>query len=143
MSTIFVIIVFCGVLPVVLSQSGGDLLIGTASHYTPIPCSRTACEYKIGSSKLPPSIYPVAAGERLWDRGAGCGRRYRVRCVSDGSPHFCKSGEEIEVIIQDRAATMQSRASEYGADMVIMESGFTVIAIPFAHSVQIEYKKVK
>ncbi|GKV16454.1 hypothetical protein SLEP1_g27094 [Rubroshorea leprosula] len=143
MSTISVFIVLCSVLPVVSSQAGGNLLIGTASHYIPIPFSRTACEDKFGSSKLPPSVYPVAAGERLWDRGAGCGRRYHVRCISDGAPHFCKSGEEIEVSIQDRAATMRSRASDYGADMVIMESGFRVIAIPFAHSVQIEYKKVQ
>ncbi|GLU15454.1 hypothetical protein SLE2022_319440 [Rubroshorea leprosula] len=109
---ISVLVVLSGVLPVVLSHAGGDLLIGTASHYTSICFARTVCEDKIDSPKLAPSVYPVAAGERLWGHGAGCGRRYRVQCISDGAPHFCKTGEEIEVSIQDRAATMRSRASE-------------------------------
>ncbi|GLT45667.1 hypothetical protein SLA2020_194830 [Shorea laevis] len=133
---VFFLISLFFVPPLVLSHAAVDPLIGTASHYTPIRFARTACEDKMGSSKLAPSIYPIAASERLRDRGAGCGRRFRVRCISDGAPHFCKTGEEIEVSIQDRAATMRSRASEFGVDMVIIESGFRVIAIPFARSLR-------
>ncbi|GLT34118.1 hypothetical protein SLA2020_086590 [Shorea laevis] len=81
----------------VLSHAGVDPPTGTASHYyAPTRFAQTACN---GSSKLPPSVYPVAAGERLWDGGAGCGRRYRVWCISEGAPRFCKTGEKIVVIV--------------------------------------------
>ncbi|GLT55664.1 hypothetical protein SLA2020_287650 [Shorea laevis] len=140
---ISVIIAPFGVLPVVLSDAGVDPPTGTASHYTPMRFARTPCEAKIGSSKLPPSIYPVAVSDRLWDRGVGCGRRFRVRCISDGQPHLCKSGEVIEVSIQDRAKTMRNRASDYDADMIIIESGFGKIASSYARSVPIEYEEVQ
>ncbi|GLT71343.1 hypothetical protein SLA2020_445120 [Shorea laevis] len=53
LTVISVLVVLSGILPVVLSHPGVDPLIGTASHYTPIRFARTACEGKIGSSKLP------------------------------------------------------------------------------------------
>ncbi|GKV16460.1 hypothetical protein SLEP1_g27100 [Rubroshorea leprosula] len=131
-----------GVLPLVLSDAGVDPPTGTASYYTPTRFSRTACEEKNGSAKLPDSIYPVAVSDRLWDSGAGCGRRFNVRCISEGSPHFCKTGVVINVSIQDRAKTMQSKASDYDADMIIIQSGYAKIAFPNAKSVPIQYEKV-
>ncbi|GKV50847.1 hypothetical protein SLEP1_g57530 [Rubroshorea leprosula] len=37
---------------------------------------------------------------------------------------------------------MRSQASEYGADMIIAESGFREIADPFSSSVPIQYEEV-
>ncbi|KAL5074316.1 hypothetical protein RYX36_013300 [Vicia faba] len=63
--------------------------VGTAASYGP-PYIPTSCD---GSRReqFPPGNIFVAVNEGLWDNGAACGRRYRVRCVS-GINKPCKGG---------------------------------------------------
>lgn len=49
--------------------------------------------------QFPPGNLFVAVNEGLWDNGAACGRRYKVRCVS-GNNKPCKGGS-IEVKVVD------------------------------------------
>lgn len=49
--------------------------------------------------QFPPGNLFVAVNEGLWDNGAACGRRYRIRCVS-GNNRPCKGGS-IDVKVVD------------------------------------------
>lgn len=49
--------------------------------------------------QFPPDNFFVAVSEGLWDNGAACGRRYRLRCLS-GSNKPCKGGT-IDVMVVD------------------------------------------
>lgn len=49
--------------------------------------------------QFPPGNLFVAVGEGLWDNGAACGRRYRLRCIS-GNNKPCK-GTTIDVKVVD------------------------------------------
>ncbi|KAM7276399.1 hypothetical protein ACFE04_018265 [Oxalis oulophora] len=62
--------------------------VGTAAVYTP-PYLPTAC-YGNSYDQFPAGNLFAAVGTGLWDNGAACGRRYRIRCVS-GSNRPCKS----------------------------------------------------
>ncbi|CAK9312834.1 unnamed protein product [Citrullus colocynthis] len=70
--------------------------IGTATAYGP-PYLPTACN---GNSvdQFPPGNLFVAVNEGLWDNGAACGRRYRLRCLS-GRNRPCKTDIiEVQVV---------------------------------------------
>ncbi|XP_058781020.1 EG45-like domain containing protein 2 [Vicia villosa] len=71
--------------------------VGTAASYGP-PYIPTSCD---GSRReqFPPGNIFVAVNEGLWDNGAACGRRYRVRCVS-GINKPCEGGS-IDVKVVD------------------------------------------
>ncbi|KAJ0006802.1 hypothetical protein Pint_30088 [Pistacia integerrima] len=71
--------------------------IGTASSYHP-PYIPTRC-YGNRQDQFPPSKLFVAVSEGLWDNGAACGRRYRLRCLS-GANRPCKQ-QTIEVKVVD------------------------------------------
>ncbi|MED6174867.1 hypothetical protein PIB30_073049 [Stylosanthes scabra] len=83
-----------------LSLTLGD--VGTASSYGP-PYIPTACDGN-RREQFPPGNLFVAVNEGLWDNGAACGRRYRIRCVSvSGSKNnnrHCKGGT-IDVKVVD------------------------------------------
>ena len=49
--------------------------------------------------QFPPGNLFVAVNEGLWDNGAACGRRYRLRCLS-GKDRPCKDGT-IDVRVVD------------------------------------------
>ncbi|KAL4650931.1 hypothetical protein ACB092_01G122600 [Castanea dentata] len=49
--------------------------------------------------QFPPGNLFVATSEGLWDNGAACGRRYRLRCLS-GNNKPCKDGT-IDVKVVD------------------------------------------
>lgn len=63
--------------------------IGTASSYTP-PYTPTKCSGN-RQDQFPPGNLFVQVSEGLWDNGAACGRRYRLRCIS-GNNRPCKGG---------------------------------------------------
>ncbi|KAA8521549.1 hypothetical protein F0562_012222 [Nyssa sinensis] len=73
----------------------GDL--GTATSYDP-PYTPTKCNGN-RQDQFPPGNLFVAVSEGLWDNGAACGRRYRLRCLS-GNNRPCKDGT-IEVKVVD------------------------------------------
>ncbi|KAH9760719.1 expansin-like EG45 domain-containing protein [Citrus sinensis] len=71
--------------------------IGTATAYHP-PYLPTRCNGN-RQDQFPPGNLFVAVGEGLWDNGAACGRRYRMRCIS-GNNKPCK-GSTIDVKVVD------------------------------------------
>ncbi|XP_012571614.1 EG45-like domain containing protein [Cicer arietinum] len=71
--------------------------LGTASSYGP-PYIPTACDGN-RREQFPPGNIFAAVNEGLWDNGAACGRRYRIRCLS-GINKPCKDGS-IDVKIVD------------------------------------------
>ena len=71
--------------------------IGTATSYHP-PYLPTKCNGN-RQDQFPPGNLFVAVGEGLWDNGAACGRRYRLRCLS-GSNKPCKD-DTIDVKVVD------------------------------------------
>ncbi|XP_003603417.2 EG45-like domain containing protein [Medicago truncatula] len=79
--------------------------VGTASSYGP-PYIPTACDGN-RRQQFPPGNIFVAVNEGLWDNGAACGRRYRVRCVS-GINKPCKGGSSIDVKVVDSITCTKS-----------------------------------
>ncbi|KAK6927525.1 RlpA-like protein, double-psi beta-barrel domain [Dillenia turbinata] len=86
---------FTSILCKELSLVHGD--VGTAASYTP-PYTPTKC-YGNQQDQFPPGNLFVAVSDGLWDNGAACGRRYRLRCLS-GTNRPCKDGS-IEVKVVD------------------------------------------
>ncbi|XP_022951412.1 EG45-like domain containing protein [Cucurbita moschata] len=77
-----------------ISMARGD--IGTATAYGP-PYLPTLCNGN-RVDQFPPGNLFVAVNEGLWDNGAACGRRYRLRCLS-GRNHPCKTDIiEVQVV---------------------------------------------
>ncbi|KAK1550186.1 hypothetical protein Q3G72_015093 [Acer saccharum] len=90
------------IMPIVLSLLIGESSlvlgdIGTATSYPP-PYLPTKCNGN-RLDQFPPGNLFVAVGEGLWDNGAACGRRYRLRCLS-GSNKPCKD-DTIDVKVVD------------------------------------------
>ncbi|KAG8375780.1 hypothetical protein BUALT_Bualt10G0135900 [Buddleja alternifolia] len=71
--------------------------IGTASSYGP-PYTPTKCGGN-RQDQFPSGNLFAAVSEGLWDNGAACGRRYRLRCLS-GSNKPCKGGA-VDVRVVD------------------------------------------
>uniref|UniRef100_A0A6N2L1B2 Expansin-like EG45 domain-containing protein n=1 Tax=Salix viminalis TaxID=40686 RepID=A0A6N2L1B2_SALVM len=86
---------------IVLSLLGneiGSVLgdIGTATSYEP-PYLPTKCNGN-REDQFPPGNLFVSVSEGLWDNGAACGRRYRLRCLS-GNNKPCKDGTvDVKVV---------------------------------------------
>ncbi|KAL0453800.1 UNVERIFIED_CONTAM: EG45-like domain containing protein [Sesamum latifolium] len=77
----------------------------------------------------------AAANSALYNNGAACGRRYRVRCTgptNQGIPQPCRNGE-ITVKIVDRCPGC-------GANQLdLSQQAFSSIADPNAGRIRIEY----
>ncbi|KAK6119620.1 hypothetical protein DH2020_046643 [Rehmannia glutinosa] len=71
--------------------------IGTATSYDP-PYTPTKCNGN-RQDQFPSGNLFVQVSEGLWDNGAACGRRYRLRCLS-GSNKPCKQGT-VDVRVVD------------------------------------------
>ncbi|KAK6119678.1 hypothetical protein DH2020_046579 [Rehmannia glutinosa] len=71
--------------------------IGTATSYDP-PYTPTKCNGN-RQDQFPSGYLFVQVSEGLWDNGAACGRRYRLRCLS-GSNKPCKQGT-VDVRVVD------------------------------------------
>ncbi|PIN21609.1 hypothetical protein CDL12_05688 [Handroanthus impetiginosus] len=70
--------------------------IGTASSYGP-PYIPTKCGGN-RQDQFPAGNLFGAVSEGLWDNGAACGRRYRLRCLS-GNNKPCKDGTvDVKVV---------------------------------------------
>ncbi|GFP87824.1 eg45-like domain containing protein [Phtheirospermum japonicum] len=79
----------------VITLAAGD--IGTASSYNP-PYTPTRCNGN-RQDQFPSGNLFGKVSEGLWDNGAACGRRYRLRCLS-GSNRPCKEGT-VDVRVVD------------------------------------------
>ncbi|KAE8682992.1 putative EG45-like domain containing protein 1 [Hibiscus syriacus] len=70
---------------------------GTATFYTP-PYVPSACHgYKDDG------VMVAAASDAIWDDGAACGRRYKIKCKrgTNESPHPCRGKKYVVVKIVD------------------------------------------
>ncbi|GLU01327.1 hypothetical protein SLE2022_186390 [Rubroshorea leprosula] len=80
----FPALILCCMLSEIFGVSGD---VGSAMPYHP-PYLPTRCE-GYNQDQFPASGQFVAVSDSLWDNGAACGRRYRMRCIS-GPRHPCK-----------------------------------------------------
>ncbi|KAL0311793.1 UNVERIFIED_CONTAM: EG45-like domain containing protein 2 [Sesamum radiatum] len=90
-SSVILVLLLCCNIQLVL----GD--IGTASSYAP-PYTPTKCGGN-REDQFPEGNLFAAVSEVLWDNGAACGRRYRLRCLS-GRNKPCRSGT-VDVRVVD------------------------------------------
>ncbi|RWV94324.1 hypothetical protein BHE74_00018689 [Ensete ventricosum] len=70
--------------------------VGTATSYSP-PYLRKLL-LLCSSRFMPGNGHFVAAGSGIWDNGAACGRRYRLRCLS-GLRRSCKDGSIVVEVV--------------------------------------------
>ncbi|KAE8682726.1 1-deoxy-D-xylulose 5-phosphate synthase 3 isoform 1 [Hibiscus syriacus] len=111
--------------------------VGTAAHYSP-PYLPTACSGNDDSHYLKNNLF-AAAGDRIWDNGASCGRQFLVRCISAATPGTCNPSQTIQNSIVDRVETSVSRPSTNGATIILSTAAFGAITNPSADSVDIEF----
>ncbi|XP_020536479.1 EG45-like domain containing protein [Jatropha curcas] len=70
--------------------------VGTARSYDP-PYLPTKCN-GYNEDQFPEGGYFAAASDGLWDNGAACGRKYRMRCIS-GPNRACKGGSIVVQVV--------------------------------------------
>ncbi|XP_008796423.2 EG45-like domain containing protein isoform X2 [Phoenix dactylifera] len=114
--------------------------VGTASFYGP-PYLPTAC-YGSDEGQFPADNLYAGAGEGIWDNGASCGRVYLVRCLSSATPDACVEGQTIQVVILDRAATLNSIPSTNGTTMVLSSPAFGMITQQSVGVINIEFTPI-
>lgn len=76
----------------------------------------------------------AGVSDALWNNGAACGRRYRVRCIggANAAPHPCKAGSVVVKVVD------YCRSVCYG-DINLSQYAFSQIADVNAGKVRIEY----
>ncbi|KAM3711450.1 hypothetical protein ACJW30_01G109600 [Castanea mollissima] len=70
----------------ILEGALGD--VGTARYYGP-PYLPTKC-YGDDQDQFPSDGHFAAVSNGIWDNGAACGRRYRMRCIIGEVVDFCR-----------------------------------------------------
>ncbi|XP_039033875.1 EG45-like domain containing protein [Hibiscus syriacus] len=107
--------------------------IGTASFYNP-PYIPTKCDGNT-EEQFPPGNMFVTVSEGLWDNGAACGRRYRLRCLS-GPKRPCKH-RTIDVKVVDFCPLMPCPST-----IMLSRDAFAAIAHKRGRKINIEYIQV-
>ncbi|CAI9096673.1 OLC1v1032871C1 [Oldenlandia corymbosa var. corymbosa] len=111
----------------------GDL--GTATAYAP-PYTPTRCNGN-RQDQFPAGNLFVAVGEGLWDNGAACGRRYRLRCLS-GNNKPCK---DIDTTIDVRVVDFCHK-SPCPSTMLMSVDAFSAISHSPRSKINIEYVQI-
>ncbi|CAA2973399.1 EG45-like domain containing protein [Olea europaea var. sylvestris] len=114
-----------------ISVVQGD--IGTATSYNP-PYMPTKCHGN-RQDQFPPGNLFVAVNEGLWDNGASCGRRYRLKCLS-GNNRPCKEGT-INVRVVDFCLKKPCPST-----MVLSKDAFEAVSHSPNAKINIEYIQV-
>ncbi|KAK3404954.1 hypothetical protein EUGRSUZ_K01244 [Eucalyptus grandis] len=112
--------------------------VGTAVQSDP-PRTLTTCGYD--PSRFSPSFLFAYAGDEIWDNGAACRRKYKVRCISGDRPHACRPVQWISVTIVEQASGVGSRSSSNGATMMLSTTAYRAIADLSAKSIKIEFER--
>lgn len=119
------------ILCLVILRVHGD--VGTAMSYDP-PYLPTRCKgYDL--DQFPEGGYFIAASDGLWDNGAACGRRYRVRCIS-GPKRPCREAT-IFVEVVDFC-----RSNVCSATMTLSNKAFNAISRYPDAKINVEYTQV-
>ncbi|XLU68890.1 hypothetical protein S245_027943 [Arachis hypogaea] len=106
--------------------------VGTATSYGP-PYIPTACDGN-RREQFPAGNMFVAVNEGLWDNGAACGRRYKIRCLS-GDNRPCK-GDIIEVKVVDLCHRTPCPT------MLLSTIAFSAISRFYNAKINIEYAEI-
>ncbi|CAK7353640.1 unnamed protein product [Dovyalis caffra] len=104
--------------------------IGTAASYAP-PYLPTKCHGN-RQDQFPPGNLFVSVSEGLWDNGAACGRRYRLRCLS-GDNRPCKDGT-IDVRVVDLC-----RKSPCPSTILLSTDAFSAVSRSRSARINVEY----
>ncbi|GLT71717.1 hypothetical protein SLA2020_437150 [Shorea laevis] len=104
--------------------------IGSATSYGP-PYIPTRCGGN-REDQFPPGNLFVAVSDGLWDNGAACGRRYRVRCLS-GPNKPCRH-KTIEVKVVDFCPITPCPST-----IVLSKESFAAVARQDARKINVEY----
>ncbi|GAA0167303.1 hypothetical protein LIER_22267 [Lithospermum erythrorhizon] len=75
----------------------------------------------------------VSVSKGLWDNGAACGRRYRLKCVS-GNRKPCKGGAAIDVRVVDVC-----KGTPCPATILLSQDAFHSISDPSNTKINIEF----
>ncbi|KAJ6697861.1 EG45-LIKE DOMAIN CONTAINING PROTEIN [Salix purpurea] len=123
---------------IVLSLLGneiGSVLgdIGTATSYEP-PYLPTKCNGN-REDQFPPGNLFVSVSEGLWDNGAACGRRYRLRCLS-GNNKPCKDGT-VDVRVVDLC-----RKSPCPSTILLSSDAFSAVSSSPTSKINVEYFQI-
>ncbi|XP_010254377.1 PREDICTED: EG45-like domain containing protein [Nelumbo nucifera] len=107
--------------------------VGTATSYDP-PYLPTKCS-GYDQNQFPEGGLFAAASNGIWDNGAACGRRYRIRCIS-GLKRPCKDGSIVVEVVDI------CRNNPCPATLVLSNTAFNCISnIPSA-KVNVEYAQI-
>ncbi|KAK3043707.1 hypothetical protein RJ639_001903 [Escallonia herrerae] len=104
--------------------------IGTATSYDP-PYTPTKCNGN-RQDQFPPGNLFVSVSEGLWDNGAACGRRYRLKCLS-GTKRPCKGGT-VDVRVVDFCSERPCPST-----IVMSNSAFSAISHSPNAKINVEY----
>ncbi|KAF9681220.1 hypothetical protein SADUNF_Sadunf06G0202700 [Salix dunnii] len=130
--------VFIAITVIVLSLLGNEIGfvlgdIGTATSYGP-PYLPTKCNGN-REDQFPPGNLFVSVSEGLWDNGAACGRRYRLRCLS-GNNNPCKDGT-IDVRVVDLC-----RKSPCPSTILLSNDAFSAVSSSPTSKINVEYIQI-
>ncbi|MBA0842972.1 hypothetical protein Goarm_000203 [Gossypium armourianum] len=102
---------------------------GTATFYTP-PYVPSACN---GYQK--DGVMIAAASDAIWDDGAACGRKYKVKCTgaTNQSPHPCRGKKYVVVKVVDYCP------SGCEGTIDLSQEAFASIADPDAGKIKISF----
>ncbi|PPD78684.1 hypothetical protein GOBAR_DD24388 [Gossypium barbadense] len=102
---------------------------GTATFYTP-PYVPSACN---GYQK--DGVMIAAASDAIWDDGAACGRKYKVKCTgaTNQSPHPCRGKKYVVVKVVDYCP------SGCEGTIDLSQEAFASIADPDAGEIKISF----
>ncbi|KAJ0541368.1 putative rlpA-like protein, double-psi beta-barrel [Helianthus annuus] len=104
--------------------------VGTATSYDP-PYTPTRCNGN-QADQFPSGNLFISVSEGLWDNGAACGRRYRLKCLS-GSRKPCRDGT-IDVRVVDYCSK-----SPCPSTIVLSNDAFSAISKSQGGKVNVEY----
>ncbi|KAB1993453.1 hypothetical protein ES319_D13G031300v1 [Gossypium barbadense] len=105
---------------------------GTATFYTP-PYVPSACN---GYQK--DGVMIAAASDAIWDDGAACGRKYKVKCTgaTNQSPHPCRGKKYVVVKVVDYCP------SGCEGTIDLSQEAFASIADPDAGEIKISFHHI-
>ncbi|KAJ0891953.1 putative rlpA-like protein, double-psi beta-barrel [Helianthus annuus] len=107
--------------------------VGTATSYDP-PYTPTRCNGN-QADQFPSGNLFISVSEGLWDNGAACGRRYRLKCLS-GSRKPCRDGT-IDVRVVDYCSK-----SPCPSTIVLSNDAFSAISKSQGGKVNVEYVQI-
>ncbi|KAL6333983.1 hypothetical protein AAG906_000034 [Vitis piasezkii] len=107
--------------------------IGTANSYNP-PYTPTRCNGN-RQDQFPPGNLFVSVSEGLWDNGAACGRRYRLRCLS-GAKKPCKDGT-VDVKVVDFCSVRPCPST-----LLLSNDAFAAISHSPSMKINVEYIQI-